>query len=114
MGDIGTLVIPGSVEYIGDWAFHCTEVRILIVEHGVKALPNNMMYNYGILEVAFLPTTIETIGESAFYYWKPNGDNTRGGVIHYAGTEEQWNSIEKDRYFDAPAVIEFNSVYSEK
>jgi len=108
-----TLTIPASVSFIGEYAFSaCRALKTIEIENGtkLKMIPKGAFssgaalqevvigegvaviaaeafaYHYQLSFVA-LPSTLETIGEKAFF----NAATTLG--VSYRGTEETWNQI---------------------
>ena len=67
--DITTLVIPASVETIGDAAFqNCNKLKTLIILGGVRSIGKRAFEGCGKLESIKLPDTLRNIGEIAFGY----------------------------------------------
>ncbi len=78
--------IPGSVDYIGDYAFYNTAITNVVISEGVKSIGDRAFDSaYDGCETITLPSTIEYLGRRPFY--------TK--TVIYNGTELQWNNIEK-------------------
>ena len=83
-----SIVIPGSVEKIGNYAFGMTGIFDATIGEGTKYIDNLAFANSNV-EVMYLPSTIEYIGEGAF------ANCSFFNNIVYNGTIEQWNAIPK-------------------
>ena len=93
---------PGSLRYLSDIFSGYTSLKEIIFEHGLETLPNNMMLGVDSIESITLPSSITYIGRA--FYGKLQS-------IHYEGTKEQWEAIDKDSmwnseiYFYDPLTI---------
>ena len=95
--DVEELELSSSIDTISPYAFaDCPNLEAVIVHDGVKNIGfaafgivtiDKYHVDEGKLFAVILPTTIESIDEYAF---ANNGNLT----IYYAGTEEQWASVE--------------------
>ncbi|MDE6704425.1 MAG: leucine-rich repeat domain-containing protein [Treponemataceae bacterium] len=88
--------IPASVALIGRDAFSmCESLKTVEISDGVTSIKQNAFWKCTSLESVKIPASVESIGDSAFY------ECTSLTTINYTGTEEQWNAITKDSYWDA-------------
>ena len=64
--EIGTLIIPDSVEEIGDGAFiDCDSIHTIYIGSGVKIIAGSAFMNTGIYNL-YMGENVEEIGEAAF------------------------------------------------
>ena len=77
-----TLIIPGNVEYIGDYAFYCSGqepmsgigedypargIDIIIIGDNVKTIGKNAFYGFVTLKKVVIGNSVTEIGDKAFY-----------------------------------------------
>lgn len=60
------------------------------IKEGISSLSSSLFAGCSALHEVYLPKTLQTIGDSAFAYC----NNLK--QIHFAGTVEQWESLEAD------------------
>lgn len=71
-----SVTIPGTLKFIDEFAFYCSDVKSVTIEPGVTEIPGAMfaasasLYP-GYLEKVEIPNTVTKIGPSAFFY-QPN------------------------------------------
>ena len=83
---------------IGSYAFaYCPKLKTVTVEEGLKTIASNAFNNSCSLRKISVPLSVEQIGTNAFR-------QCTNVVLYYAGTEEQWNSIEKASGWDNSIV----------
>lgn len=69
--DVTRIIIPDSVEIIGEYAFTtCQNLRMIRFGNGIKELPKGVCYRAGELIAVFLPEGCTAIGNAAFYECK--------------------------------------------
>ena len=62
-----SVVIPGSVEVVGEDAFRaCSELEDLQFEAGIKKIEKGAFQWCDSLELVFIPGSVEVVGEGAF------------------------------------------------
>lgn len=61
-----TLIIPGGVEYIGDYAFAYSGATKIVCQEGVKTIGNGTFWGCRYLKEIILPDTLENIQNEAF------------------------------------------------
>lgn len=84
-----TIQIGIGVEDIPeDMCYECQNLRTVRISNGTKTIGKNAFYNTDF-DFVFLPSTIETISQYAFYSNMP-ANNVN---VYYEGTEEQWQNI---------------------
>ncbi len=100
--DADTLVIPSSVEFIGDYAFFgCGQeipanqemgtesvthgIDVIIIGDGVKSIGNKAFYGFASLKRLVLGNGVESIGEKAFYKCTNLEDVTFGSALKTIG-----------------------------
>ena len=82
--------IPDSVVEIGAAAFErCIDIKSMIVPDGVTVL-NEMVFMNCCFDSLYLPKSITNIKNEALLGRIKN--------IYYAGSEEEWNAIERDEF----------------
>ena len=87
LSDIESVVIPGSVYRIDDYAFaECYCLMTVTIEEGVETIGDRVFCP--MLESITLPTTIKSIGSNCF--------PEEYTVITYRGTAEAWERIDID------------------
>lgn len=100
-----SVAIPDSVTEIGPWAFKgCTSLTSVTIPNGVTTIYDYAFFNCTGLTSITIPDSMTEIEDFAF------ADCTSLTDVYYAGSEEQWEHIEKD--YNAPlssAKIHYNS-----
>ena len=88
---ITEITIPGNIKVIPDFGFStCDNLEKIIIEEGVEEIKEPYAFNWaGKLTTVVMPKSLKKIGGGAFYY------STNLSEIYYAGTEDEWNNIEK-------------------
>ena len=85
------ITIPNSITSIGSMAFEgCQKLKNVEIRDGVTSIDQSAFYGCKSLESIVIPKSVTSIGERAFY---GNGSFIS---IKYRGTEEEWNSINKE------------------
>lgn len=125
-------VIPGSLEVVESAAFWgCGALESIILEEGVTKIGTNAFFNCDKIVTVVLPESMKNMEAYCFdscerltdIYINSKLDYIGGRIlqggaskktIHYYGTEEEWNSIEKSKSpkWDRGADIEV--VYNSK
>ena len=124
-------VISGSLEIVEDYAFYsCEAFESVTFNEGVKEIGYDAFFGCYKLTSVVLPESIEVVGSYCFAYCDRltdvyiNSKLTKLGLrifdyadskitVHYYGTEEEFDSIEKEKKWDRGANVEvvYNSVY---
>ena len=112
---IKSVEIPGSVEKIDEYAFgYCSGLENITFGEGVKVIGMDAFYYCSALTSVTLPDSLTTLESYCFSYCEKlteiymgkNIANIGGRVfqsgaskitIYYAGTEDEWNNIEKSK-----------------
>ena len=113
------VVVPESITTIGTQLRGCTSLTSITIHSGVTSIGSSAFYDCSNLEsVTFAEGSgLTSIGSGAFWDCSslksidiPAGVTSIGSdafyrcssleTIYYNGTEEQWNSIDKDPYWD--------------
>lgn len=88
-----TVKLPDSLEEIKEGAFNaCPSLRDIKLPHGIRRIEryaftsSNGYASTPLFNSIIIPETVNYLGDYVF--------STK--IINYTGTEEQWNSIEKD------------------
>lgn len=69
LNEIRSIIIPNSVEGIGEDAFsNCSALKSIVIPNSVKWIGGSAFYNCTSLESIILPNSFEEIGEYAFSY----------------------------------------------
>ena len=89
-GDIERLVIPSSVKVIYSYCFSSCNIGELILSEGIEEIRGSA-FAYGSIPEIHLPSTIKYLGSLVF--WQVD-------EVYYNGTMEQWNEIERDRWYE--------------
>ena len=87
------IVIPGSVEMIGSYAFGSSGLVMASIEEGTKTI-GDYAFAYTYLSEIYLPSTIEYIGTGAFSFCYELNN------IYFGGTMAEWNAITKADLWD--------------
>lgn len=111
-----SITLPNKITAIYQGSFQgCSSLKDIAIPEGVMSIEKRAFAQCRNLETIFIPTSVEELGPELF------NNITRTVTIKYAGTEEQWNAIEKDadwnkgagiisiRYSDSPTT--WNDVY---
>ena len=99
------IIIPGGVTTISKSCFKgCIALSSVVINEGVSVIEQEAFAECTAIEYIELPSTITSIG----YYNFPYCENVL--YVLFAGSEEQWNSIEIDDYnsYLTGATIIFN------
>ncbi len=89
-GKLTKVSIPSSVTNIGSVAFgFCGELKSAEIAEGLTTIPEAMFVGCSKLESVTMPKSVTKIENTAF--GAPYSENL---VIRYAGTEEDWQSID--------------------
>ena len=83
------VLLPDSLEEIGNWAFGHTGVKSLLVPPHVKTIEFNAFGGCENLASVTLPARLTALGDRAFEDSKALTD------IYFEGTEEQWAALTK-------------------
>ena len=90
-----SVTIPDSVTSIGDGAFHhCTSLSSVTIPDSVTTIGGAAFWGCTSLSSVTIPDSVTFIGNGAFYCC------TSLTTINYRGTEEEWNAINKEDYWD--------------
>ena len=90
-----SVTIPDSVTSIGDGAFHhCTSLSSVTIPDSVTTIDGAAFWGCTSLSGVTIPDSVTFIGNGAFYCC------TSLTTINYRGTEEDWNAINKEDYWD--------------
>ena len=106
-----SITIPDSVTSIGDSAFSgCTGLTSITIPNSVTSIGDHAFYGCTGLTSITIPDSVKSIGDWAFRYC------TGLKTVYYAGTKEQWESIDIGIWNDhlKYANIIFNSSGSGK
>lgn len=104
--DLFSVTIPASVTEIGEYAFaYCADLYTVTFAPGANVLTDNMFYDCTYLKHIYVPVSL--VGKDWSY-------NLFGGldhcpifcVIHYEGTQEQWDEAGLQRKF-SNRIVEF-------
>ena len=105
--DLREINIPESVEWIGNGAFAgCTSLKEVKLPEGVTSIGYSAFTGCTNLTSVTIPDSVTSIGNSAF------SKCSKLTTINYTGTEEQWNAITKEAYWNdnvpSTCVINYN------
>ena len=90
-----SIVIPDSVQSIGDWAFNnCRSLTSVVIPDGVQSIRSYAFTSCNSLSSVVIPNSVTSISLYAF-----NGCSKLTS-IKYRGTETQWNDISKGHMWD--------------
>ncbi len=93
--EITSLVLPEGVTHIGKNALYgCFELKSVTIPESLRYIGAEAFGNCGTLTEINLPKSVSYIGESAFMYC------AKLTKINFAGTEAQWNAMEKAPRWD--------------
>ena len=111
-----SITLPNKITAIYEGSFQgCISLKDITIPEGVVSIEKRAFANCRSLQTVYIPSSVEELQAELFNYI--NGTVT----IKYAGTEEQWNAIEKDtdwnkgvgiisiRYSDSPTT--WNDIY---
>lgn len=108
IGDVLVRVETDATEYIikegtrlvGEMAMWANSgIYTLVVSEGVEILDKMSLCSMHNLGIVYLPKSLEYMGEDVF--WADSSVHT----IYYAGTEEEWNAIEKEKQWSLPDYL---------
>ncbi len=94
----GEVVVSGSMTSTNGVFCENEKITSVILENGVKIIDAYAFYGCTSLAEITIPTSVTEIGEGAFYY-------TMIDTINYCGTEEEWNAMTKDIYWDYGILV---------
>lgn len=125
----GVFEIPSSVEYIGQYAFdNCYEIEELIINEGVKSIDAFAFKNLRDLKKAYIPSSLETVGNSIFYTdaqyvqnagiyveldqkkstgWHNSWKNNANFIVYNCSFED-YNNLEKDMIITNGVLTSYN------
>ena len=84
-----SIVIPDSVTKIDLFVFsECISLANVVIGSGITEIPVEMFYGCISLETVHIPVSVKKINAGAFACY-----NEKSFTVKYAGTLEQWNSI---------------------
>ncbi len=94
LGTDGNVVLPTDIngqkyteiEELGGY------VKSIVLPEGTTVIDGNAFYNCELLEQITVPKSVVLIEDYAFY-------NTSGCTVQYEGTMDEWNKIEKERFW---------------
>ena len=86
------IIVKDGTTVIAAGAFQTCGATTITIPEGVTDIPLNC-FLYGNITNIVLPSSIKTIGDSAF-------STSSLSTIYFAGSEEDWNAIEKSPYAD--------------
>lgn len=129
-GALSSVTLPDSLTSVGRAAFgDCTKLTSVVIPGSLKEVPGNMFTSCVNISSVTLEDGVQTVGESAFSTGSHltlvvipksvtrietgafSGGNAKNMVVHYAGTEDEWNQIKTGaRPFEDSAVILYGSV----
>jgi hypothetical protein len=93
--DISSLSLPSGITHIGKSALYgCFELKSISLPESLVYIGAEAFGNCGSLTEITLPKSVTYLGESAFMYC------TKLTKISFAGTEAQWNAMEKSARWD--------------
>ena len=104
-----SIEIPNSVTSIGAYAFSdCTSLESIKIPNSVTSIGDYAFCGCTSLKSIEIPNSVTSIRTEAFC------ECTKLHTINFFGTEEQWNAINKDNYWNdecpSDMVINFNCV----
>ena len=89
-----TIPTDGSVNTIGAYAFCESKITSIVIPKSVVTIEFAAFYDCWYLTEVTIPVSVKYIGSEAFAYCESLK------TIIYEGNENQWNSIEKEEYWD--------------
>lgn len=95
-----TIDLPQSLENISLCAFRESGLEKIVIPEQVETLKEEIFYQCTDLKYVFLPKGIRFIEVKAFSQCISLKE------IHYGGTEEQWEDIVKEYYWDDDTPLE--------
>ena len=116
--NLTSIVIPNSVTAIGAYAFYeCANLTSVVLPNSITTIEQSTFGNCTNLTSIVIPDSVTTIGQYAFYFctgltsvvipdsvtnidYYAFAHCTDLTIIKYRGTEDQWNAISKDTYWD--------------
>lgn len=89
--NLARITIPDSVKYIGSSAFYgCTSLASITIPDSVTDIDDDAFSGCTSLSSVTISNGVTFIGDGVFNYC------TNLANIYYAGTEEQWNAINRN------------------
>ena len=99
------LIIGSDITNIGDYAFfNCTGLTSVVIGDSVTRIGKSAFDSCFDLTEVVMPTSVENICIRAFGYIAID--------LKYRGTEEQWNAITKEVYWDSNASVTITYNYT--
>ncbi len=93
---LANITIPEGVSSIGDYAFsNCTSLTNITIPEGVPSIGNHAFSNCTSLINISIPDSVTTIGDSAFRGCDELTD------IQFKGTVKEWQAIKKEYNWDS-------------
>ena len=87
--ELTSIKIPDSVSSIGRMAFYnCEKLTSVVLPDGIQKLEYHVFYNCKGMTDITIPAGLTLIDDGAFSFCE-------NLTIHYKGSEEQWNAIQK-------------------
>lgn len=87
--------IPGSLTVISRYTFYgCTKLEGINFPNTIVSIESHAFQRCTSLKSISIPKTVSSIGRFTF------GECSALKDIYYGGTEEEWNEIAKDEYWD--------------
>lgn len=68
------------------WASYDDLIEFVVIDDGITHISDYAFFSFNLLTIVTIPESVTSIGESAF-------ESTELLVLHYIGTESQWNNI---------------------
>lgn len=100
---------------ISEFAFlGCDSLEKVTIKNGLTQIGEFAFSECVNLKEIYLPKSLKSIGWEAFSVGKAY--NKKHLDIYYAGSEEEWNAIRKDDYFDSystSVTVHYNEIYEE-
>lgn len=93
------VILYEGITEIGSEAFHdCTSLERVAIPNGVREIGQSAFAYCNSLRTVTLPRSVKKIGDEAFFAC----DNL---TVHFDGTKEQWEAVEKVRYWNGVGVF---------
>ena len=103
-----SITIPYGVTSIGDSAFaYCSGLTTIEIPESVKSIGDDAFYYCSSLESITIPASVTSIGKYAF------SGCSNLTTVNYAGTQEEWESIEGYGSWALPSGATINYKYTD-